>query len=207
MDVQLQELIDKIKKDGVAAAEKSASEIISTAEKKAAKIVSDSELKADKIVKTAKTETERMEKASEDAIRQAGRNLIISFRDSVTAELSAIVKAETAKAYSGELLAKLIPETVKAWTAKTDAKDVSVLLSEKDLSALEKELRAALKAEIAKGLELKPDNTIAGGFRIGINKGEAYYDYSADAVADLFSAYLNPRTAAIMKSAASEGNK
>lgn len=207
MDVQLQELIDKIKKDGVATAENSASEIISDAEKKAAKIISDAELKADRIIKTARTETERMEKASEDAIRQAGRNLIISFRDSVTAELSAIVGAETAKTYSGDLLVKLIPEIVKNWTVKTEAKDISVLLSEKDLGALEKDLRAALKADIAKGLEVKPDKSITGGFRIGINHGEAYYDYSADAVADLFSAYLNPRTAAIMKSAASEGNK
>ena len=35
MDVQLQELIDKIKKDGVTAAEKEAAKIIADAEKKA----------------------------------------------------------------------------------------------------------------------------------------------------------------------------
>jgi len=52
---------------------------------------------------------------------------------------------------------------------------------------------------------LKPEKSITGGFRIGINNGEAYYDFSAEAVADLFSAYLNPRTAAIMKAAATEG--
>ena len=34
MDVQLQELIDKIKKDGVAAAEKDAAKIIANSEKK-----------------------------------------------------------------------------------------------------------------------------------------------------------------------------
>jgi V/A-type H+-transporting ATPase subunit E len=205
MDVQLQELIDKIKKDGVATAESSASEIVSEAEKKAAKIIADAEAKADKIIKSAKTETERMEKASEDAIRQAGRNLIISFRDSVTAELAAIIQTETAKAYSADVLAKLIPETVKAWAANSEAKDISVLLGEKDLAAVEKNLQAALKSEIAKGLELKSEKSINGGFRIGVNNGEAYYDFSAEAVADLFSAYLNPRTAAIMKSAAAAG--
>ena len=35
MDIQLQELIDKIKKDGVANAEQAASQIIAEAEKKA----------------------------------------------------------------------------------------------------------------------------------------------------------------------------
>ena len=205
MDVQLQELIDKIKKDGVSAAKTSAEKIISDAEEKAKQIISDAEAQADKIVKNAKAETERMEKASEDAIKQAGRNLIISFRDSITNELSAIVQSETAAAFSKDLLVKLIPETVKAWTANKEASDVSVLLSEKSLKELETQLRSALKAEIAKGLELKADKSLSSGFRIGINNGEAYYDYSAEAVSDLFSAYLNPRTAAIMKAAATEG--
>ena len=205
MDVQLQELIDKIKKDGVSAAKTSAEKIISEAEEKAKQIVSDAEQQADKIVKNAKAETERMEKASEDAIKQAGRNLIISFRDGITNELSAIVQAETAAAYSKDLLVKLIPETVKAWSNNKEATDVSVLLSEKSLKELEGQLRSALKAEIAKGLELKADKSLSAGFRIGINNGEAYYDYSAEAVSDLFSAYLNPRTAAIMKAAATEG--
>ena len=57
MDVQLQELIDKIKKDGVASAENSASEIISKAEKQAAEIISQAEDKADGIIKAAKKET------------------------------------------------------------------------------------------------------------------------------------------------------
>ena len=204
MDVQLQELIDKIKKDGVASAETAAQKILSEAEKKAASIISEAEEKADGIVKNAKTETERMEKASEEAITQAGRNLIISFRDSVTAELSGIVQEETEKAYDKDMLKKLIPETVKAWAANADATDLSVLLAPKDLKALQSDFHTALKAQIAKGLELKPDNTISAGFRIGTKDGNAFYDFSADEVAKLFSAYLNPKTADLMKKAAGD---
>ena len=143
-----------------------------------------------------------MEKASEDAIRQASRNLVLSFRESVTKELSALVSSETEKAYSADLLSKLIPETVKAWTAKSDAADVSVLLNESDLAALESSLKSALNAEIAKGLTLKVDKTINKGFRIGIDNGAAFIDISDEAVAELFSAYLNPKVASIMKNAA-----
>ncbi|QTQ14093.1 V-type ATP synthase subunit E [Treponema parvum] len=205
MDVQLQELIDKIKKDGVAAAKTSAENIISEAEVNAKKIIADAEQQVERILKNAKTETDRMEKAAEDAVKQAGRNLIISFRESIVSELNALVQAEAAKAYSPALMEKLIPETVKAWVSKEDAKDVSVILNEKSLKELEKGLHAALKTQIAKGLELKADKTISAGFRIGINNGEAYYDYSAEAVADLFSAYLNPRVSALMKAAVTEG--
>ena len=202
MDVQLQELIDKIKKDGVASAETSAQQILSDAEKKAASIISDAEEKAAGIVKNAKAETARMEKASEDAIAQAGRNLIISFRDSVTNELSYIVQEETAKSYDKDLLKKLIPETVKAWASKPDADNLTVLLPAKELKDLKSNLQTALKSEIAKGLELKADATLTAGFRISSKNGNAFYDFSADEVANLFSSYLNPKTAEIMKVAA-----
>lgn len=202
MDVQLQELIDKIKKDGVAAAETSASEKIAAAEKEAAKIIANAKEEADKIIRQAKDETARMEKASEDAIAQASRNLVLTFRKSVENELAAIVSAETEKAYDAKLLGTLIPETVKEWAKKSDASDLSVILNEKDLKALESNLKTALKNKISEGLTLKADNSIGGGFRIGVKDGAAFYDYSAEAVADLFSAYLNPRVAAIMKEAA-----
>ena len=204
MDVQLNELIDKIKKDGVAAADKSASELIAQAKKDAEKIIADAKEEAEKIIKAAEEDRVRKEKAGEAAIRQASRNLVLSFRDSITRELSAIVNAETEKAYSSDLLTKLIPDAVKAWVSKTEAEDVSVLLNEKDLKALESNLKAALKAEISKGLTLKVDNSINSGFRVGVKDGAAFYDFSAEAVAELFSAYLNPRVAAIMKEAAKE---
>jgi V/A-type H+-transporting ATPase subunit E len=201
MDVQLQELIDKIKKDGVAAAEKIASEKLAQAQKDADKIIADAKVEAEKIKKTAKDETARMEKASEDAIRQASRNLVLSFRESVTKELSALVRAETEKAYSTDLLVKLIPETVKAWTAKADASSISVLLNESDLKSVESSLMSALRSEIDKGLTLKVDKSINKGFRVGVENGAAFIDITDEAVADLFSAYLNPKVSAIMKEA------
>ena len=205
MDFQLQELIDKIKKDGVSSAEASSAKIIAEAERKAASIIDEAQKKSDDMLKNARAEIARLEKASDDAVKQASRNMLISFRDSLTKELDAFIQAESAKAYSKDLLSNLIPETVKAWAKNSDASELSVLLSEKDLKALEGELKAALKAEIAKGLELKSDKSLTAGFRIGVNNGAAFYDYSAEAVAELFAAYLNPRVAALMKEAA-KGN-
>lgn len=203
MDVQLQELIDKIKKDGVASAESASATIIAEAEKKAAQIVAEAEEKAGNILKNAKAETERMEKSSKDAIAQAGRNLLISFRDGVTISLDALIKKEVSKAYDSNMLKTLIPETVKTWASKGED-DLSVLLSEKDLATLEAGFTSSLKAEIANGLEIKSDSSISSGFKVGVQDGAAFYDFSAEAVAELFASYLNPVTAKILKEAASE---
>lgn len=206
MDFQLQELIDKIKKDGVSSADAAAAQITADAEKKAASIVEEAQKKSDDMIKNARAEIARLEKASEDAVTQACRNMLITFRDSLIAELDSLIQSEAAKAYSSDLMKTLIPETVKAWSKNADASELSVILSEKDLKSLENELKAALKAEIAKGLEIKPDSALSAGFRIGVNNGAAFYDYSAESVADLFSAYLNPRVAAIMKESAKGNN-
>ncbi|MCI5520219.1 MAG: V-type ATP synthase subunit E [Treponema sp.] len=206
MDVQLQELIDKIKKDGVVTAEAEASKIVEASEKKAEGIIADAQAKAAEIIKNAKAETERMEKASEEAIIQAGRNMLLSFKDSLIGELDGLIKAETEKAESKDVLTKLIPETVKAWAKNADASELSVLLSEKDLKILESALTSELKAEVSKGLEIKPDKTLSAGFRIGVKNGAAYYDYSADSLAEMFAAYLNPKVAALLKTAAKDAN-
>ena len=204
MDVQLQELIDKIKKDGVSAAEKEAAKIIADAEKKAEAKIKDAEDKAAQIIKDAKAETERMQKASDEAIVQAGRNMLLSFKDSLISELDGLIQADTGKAVSKDVLAKLVPETVKAWAKNSDASELSVLLSEADLKALEKTFTTQLKNEIKKGLEIKPDKTLTAGFRIGVKNGAAFYDYSAEALSEMFAAYLNPKVAALLKVAAKD---
>jgi len=204
MDVQLQELVDKIRKDGVETAEAKAAEIIKNAEEKAASILKAARGDAEALIQTAKNEAERSEKSAVSSIRQAGRNLLIVFRDGIVAELDSIVKAETSKAYDASLLAALIPRAVESWIEKSGQNDIALLLSSSDLEKMESGLTSALKSQISKGLVIRADSSLDGGFRIGTKDGAAYYDFSAESVAALFSAYLNPRVAEILRSAAKE---
>lgn len=201
MDIQLQELIDKIKLDGVASAEEEAAKIVSEAEKSAQEILKEAEKKAAASLEKAKIEAERLEKASIDAISHASRNVLLSFRENVVKELNALLKVQTAHALSADVLKTLIPDLIKNWAAHEDAKDASVLLSKKDLDSLQGALTASLKAELEKGLSLKMSEEVTDGFRLSLKNGEAFYDFSSESIASLFSAYLNPQTAKIMKEA------
>ena len=201
MEIQLQELIDHIKKDGVEAADAEAQAIVNSAKAEAEKIIADAKTQADKIIQNAKTENDRIVKSSEDAIRQAGRNLLISFRESVSRELKAILVENVNKVYSSEVLAQLIVNAVEGWSAKPDAEDISIILNTKDLGALEDTIVAALKERMADGVTLKANDNFDGGFRIAVNNGAAYYDYSADAVVDMLSNYLSPKVTSLLKEA------
>lgn len=201
MEIQLQELIDQIKNEGVAAAEIEANSILHTAKAEADRIVADARAQADKILANAKLENERMVKSSEDAITQAGRNLLISFRESVARELKAIVGENVRAVYSSESLAQLIINVIESWANKPDAEEIAVILNSEDLNALESTLLAALKDRTLKGVTLKANDNFDGGFRIAVNDGGAYYDYSSEAVVDMLSNYLSPRVAELLKEA------
>ncbi len=201
MEVQLQELIEQIKNDGVAVAEAEANAIIDAAKNDAEKIIKDAQAQADKILSGAKAETERMTKSSEDAIRQAGRNLLISFRESVTRELKTIIGENVTAIYSSEMLAQLIMSVVENWANKPDAEDIAVILNTEDLKRVEETLLAALKEKMLNGVTLKANDNFDGGFRIAVNDGGAYYDYSAEAVVDMLSNYLNPKVTELLKEA------
>lgn len=204
MDVQLQELVDKIKKDGVEAANIQAESIIKAAETKAADILSSAKAEAEGIIKNGRESAERDAKAAEDAIKQAARNLLISFRDGITAELDAVIKAETAKAYDASVLKSALPEVIKAWAVGKGGDDFAVLLPEAQVSAVKSFLESSLKNKIAAGLEISAGDDIPGGFRIAEKDGSAYYDFSAEAVAAMFSSYLNPKVSDLMKAAVKE---
>ena len=201
MEIQLQALIDQIKKDGVDAAVTEAEAVLNAAKAEAEKIISDAKAEAEKILINAKNENDRMVKSSEDAIRQAGRNLLISFRESVAKEANAIIAGNVTAAYSAEGLTQLVMKAVEGWTAKPDAEDITVILNSEDLKAMEETLLAGLKEKMANGVTLKANDNFDGGFRIAVNEGGAYYDYSAEAVVDMLSNYLSPKVTALLKEA------
>jgi V/A-type H+-transporting ATPase subunit E len=149
----------------------------------------------------AKIENERIVKSGEDAIRQAGRNLLISFRESVTRELEAVLNENVNAVYSSEAFSKLIVSVIESWAKNPDAQDVTVMVGSEDLSALENTVLAAIKDKLLGGVTLKANDNFDGGFRIAVNNGSAYYDYSSEAVVEMLSNYLSPKLTELLKEA------
>lgn len=201
MEIQLQELIEQIKKDGVNAAEAQAAAILESAKNEAEKIIADAKIQADKMMADAKSENAKTVKSGEDALRQAGRNLLISFRESVARELNAIISKNVNDVYSSDAFAKLIISAVESWTKKPESDDITVILNGSDLARLEDTVLIELKEKMSSGVTLKANDNFDGGFRIAVNNGTVYYDYSSQAVTDMLSDYLSPKVTALLKEA------
>jgi V/A-type H+-transporting ATPase subunit E len=202
MEIQLQELIDKIKKEGIESASEEASRLKLEAEGEARRIVEAAQKEAAEIAARGREDAGRFEKAGEAALEQASRNLILAFKGEIETLLGKIVAGETAAAYGEDTLKAALPELLKSWAAKGGSDDLAVILPEGELKKLEGWFKGKLVSELKNGVELKSDRNLGAGFRIANKDGSAYYDFSADAVAELLSAYLNPRLAEILRTAA-----
>jgi V/A-type H+-transporting ATPase subunit E len=198
MEIQLQELIDKIRKDGIDSASVEASQLKSQAQGEAERIVENARREAESIVAKAKLDAERFEKAGIAAVGQASRNLVLAFKTEIQTVLDKIITRELAAAYSDDALKAALPELLKSWAAK-GSDSLALILPEAQLKKLETFFQEKLAGELKKGLELKSDRNLGAGFRIANKDGSAYYDFSAESVAELLSAYLNPRLADILK--------
>lgn len=200
METQLQDIIDKIHDEGVKSAEERARQIIEHAEKQAQQKLDQARSEADSIVQDAEQEARKQQAAGEAALKQASRDLLLSVRTQLTQLFETVQREAAGEALSAERMAAIVADLVKNWSSGA-ADDLEILVSEKDRDALEQGLRAALNAKLAEGVDIRPVRGIAAGFRIGTRDGAAFYDFTDESLAEVLSAYLNPRLADIMKSA------
>lgn len=201
MDSRVQEILEKIKREAVDEARAESDRLLAEAEARRQEILANAEKEARAITEKARQEARRSEEAGRAALQQAARDLIRSFRGEVEHVLSAIVRNETQAGYDEQILRKVIPLVLTAWAEK-DGGDLKVLVPEEQLESLETWAAVNLRKTLSGGVELKPLKGLKAGFRIMEKDGAAYYDFSAEAVAEMLAGYLNNHMAALVVEAA-----
>jgi V/A-type H+-transporting ATPase subunit E len=200
MDIRLQELLERIKKEGTDEAKADAQALRAEAESERKAVLAQAEREAKAIVEKAKTEAERFEASAVSALGQASRDLVLSFKDEIQKLFAAVIRRETETAFDETVLKNALPAILAGWK-DTGTDDLAVLLPPAELKKLESFFADKLAAELRQGLELKPFPGLKAGFRIAEKNGAAYYDFSAETVALLMSQYLNDRLAGLMTGA------
>jgi V/A-type H+-transporting ATPase subunit E len=201
MDIQLQELLDKIKREGIDVAKKEAESLAAEADRGRARILADAEKEAAAIVGRARLEAAKAEESGRAALAQASRDFLLAFRKELEVMLAAVLRAETVKVYGPEVLAEAIPLVVKS-LVDNGTEDLSLLLPPDHLAKLEAMASSLLASRLLAGVTIRPSSEIDAGFKIVEKNGTAYYDFTAETIAELFSTRLNARLAEILRAAA-----
>lgn len=203
MDVQLQELIDKIKAEGVQQAQAKSEQIIEEAQSSAGSIVAEAKKEAASIVEAAKAEADRAAQAGRDALAQAGRDLLLGLRRHLEKLFAQVVEAEVAEGLGGEVLERAILSVFDSMSA-AEPEHTELNLSETDAARLSSRLMAKLGEKVRSGVTITPSPRISAGFRVSVENGTAYYNFSPREIAEVLAAFLNPRLAEALDSAVSE---
>lgn len=191
MEMQLNSLIEKIKKEGIAEARVKSEEIIEQAEQKKTAIIKDAQETAETIVKEAENKAAKLKDNSQKAIAQAVRDVTLSLKEEIKNLFDAILKKEIQHSISDEFIAKLLLRIAENWSKDRKA-SLEVMVNQKDKKSLEKLMLSKFKSELSSGIIFRVNPNINKGLYIGIKGEEVYYDLTDEAILGILKEYLRP---------------
>ena len=181
MELQIQDLVSSIRKEGVEAANAEAESIIAEAKKKAEAIVADAKAEAKQIGDATEKEIAILKESAAVSAEQAKRDAVLAFKAEIQKEFEKILAADVRKELSGEGLGKLI----RAAVAGENIADYAAEISE-----VSDAIKAELSDEIRNGLEIRPSRSVQNGFRLAAKDGSGFFDCSDDGIAEMLMPYF-----------------
>lgn len=195
MEVKLENLIKKIKEEGVGAADKKAAEILDKTKKEADNILEKARNDADKIREDAEKNAKKLLENAEASIRQAARDTILSLKKQLNKLFDRLLKQKLDDKLDEELLRDMILTLMDSWAK---GKDVSVRVGKTDADKLISLIMKELKKEAQKGIDIKLDKKVSFGFRIGLKGEDLTYDFTDDALLESLRFFLNPKLSELL---------
>jgi len=190
MDVKIESIIEKLKKEGVEEARKASDDILAKAKKEADGIVANARKEAEKIVEDAGKQAAAFEENSKVALQQAARDGELLLKERIRFIFDQVFKAEIGQAMTPDFIQKLIIQLADQWTKDAEAE---IAVSEKDLNQLKSHLLKGIQEKIKAGISLKVSPDLTHGFQIGLKGEDVYYDFSDESITEILMKALNPR--------------
>lgn len=207
MAQQVQELINKIKTEGVQAAQEQAQEMEAQAKRKAEEIVGQAQKRAQQMTAEAEAQIKKKEAAAQMALKQAARDTLISLRKEIENVLHGIAAAKVGEALTAERLSQIIREvSQKAVEGDLVQKTIEVVLNPQDFKVLGNGFLSELQRQLKKPIQLKSADDIGKGFTISFDEGKSRFDFTDVSLAEYLGARLNDQVAALLSPPGGKGS-
>lgn len=181
MEMQINDLVAAIKKDGVEAAQAEAEKILAEAKEKAANIVAAAKAEAENIVNKAEEKTDLLKESVKTTAEHAKRDAMLSFKKSVQTEFERLLEQDVEKAVNTDVLARLI-------TAAVSNDDPALYVAE--VAQVTEELKSELSQKLQNGLEIKANPAVRVGFKLTAKDGSGYFDCSDEELQEALAPFF-----------------
>lgn len=201
MENKLQELTNKIYAEGVGKASKEAEAIIEKARAEAENLVKQAKKDAALILEKAEKDAKELKKNVESEVKLSARQAISAVKQELT---NLIVANSTEKVVQeafkdNDFVKRIIEKAIKNWNRdESKSLDATILLPKKDEKDLNDYFISKQKSVLDAGLELKFDENIQAGFKIGPKDGSYLISFTEEDFENFFKNYLRPRTTELL---------
>jgi len=194
MQDKLQELTDKLYKEGLSKGQEEAVQLVDTAKKEAAKIIADAKAAAEQLLLDAKKATAEAKTNADGDIQLAARQVMAKMKQTVESIIVAKVMAapSTAAMNDAEFLKTIIKTAIERFDPKASGMQLSVLLPADKQQALQNFVSEQTKQQLAAGVDFQFHDSIKAGFKIGPKNGGYHISLTDKDFENLFAAALRP---------------
>ena len=199
MQNKLQELTDKLYKEGLSKGKQEGEEILAKAKVQADEIIAKAHAEAAAILAAANKEAEDLKtKVQGDLKMAASQSVAATKQDIETLVVAKMTETEVKKALtSAEFVKEVILAVAKGFNTE-EPTDLELVLPE----SLKTELEPFVKNEMTKvlnaGVQATFTKKVAGGFTIGPKDGGYFISFTEETFNALISEYLRPATKKIL---------
>ena len=199
MENKLQELTDKLYKEGLSKGKEEGEAILAKANEKATQIIEDARKQAAAILKAAGAEAEDLKAKVEGDVKMAAAQSIQATRKDIE---NLMVKGMTGKQVasalsSADFIKEIIRNVAQKFSTQESA-DLGMILPESLRKELEPFVSGELSRILGSGIDASFSKNISGGFRIGPKDGSYFISLTDETFKDLICEYLRPATRKIL---------
>jgi V/A-type H+-transporting ATPase subunit E len=199
MENKLQELTDKLYKEGLSKGKEEGEAILAKANEKATQIIEDARKQAATILKAAGAEAEDLKAKVEGDVKMAAAQSIQATRKDIeNLMVKGMTGKQVASALSSADFIKEIIRTVAQKFSTQESADLGMILPESLRKELEPFVSGELSRILGSGIDASFSKNISGGFRIGPKDGSYFISLTDETFKDLICEYLRPATRKIL---------
>ena len=198
MESKLQELTQKIYQDGIEKANSEAKALLDNAKKEAEQILAEAKKEAEALKANAKKEAELLEQKTNAEIKVAGEQAMSLLKQEITAVLSKnTISANVSDVVNSK---ELIADVVKVVATKmgSEEMDLNIILPAKSQKDFEVFFKKEMASFLNKGMELKFEERMTGGFKVTPKDGSYVLSFTEDDFVNFFQSFLRPKAKKIL---------
>ncbi len=190
MENKIQELTDKIYREGVEKGNEEAQRLVSEAQAQAEKLIEDAKKQAESILAEAKKSADELNENTKSELKLFAGQAVNALKTEVANLLTNQTVEETVKGFTAdkEFLYKFILALAEKWSAHEP-----IEISVKDADSLKKYFTAKAKALLDKGVTINQVNGMKMLFSISPADGSYKVNFGEEEFENYFKEFLRPQ--------------